>query len=1119
MRSERRRLRGPSLVVMALMIGVCSDARAQADPWAPFGAGANYGAQPQPAPPQYIINGNMYTDVASALYAVNSGVAQALSNSETALIGAQGARSLVDRTITGLEGVAASFGGGADYNSASGYFRAPTYYVGGGQALGSVGAAVTALDARATLGITNAAAAQNLAQQADHNAGVAFDKANNASYQASQAQITAAAAQSTADTAVTKADTAQGTANTAKTTADAALGTATTAQSTADAAQQTANTAVSKADTAQGTANSAVTAAGNAQSTANTAVTKADAAQSTANTARTEAGGAQTTANTAVIAASDAQSLAGAAMTNAAAAQHAADVAQGTANTANTKADAAQSTANTARTEAGAAQSTANTAVTKADTAQTTANTAQGTANTAITKADAAQSTANTARTEAGAAQSTANTAVTKADAAQVAANAAQSTADLALGNAATAQNTADTARNEAAAAQSTANTAVQKADAAQATADSARTEAAAAQTTANTARTEAAAAQSTADTARVEAATAQGTADTARTEAAAAQSTANTAVTKADAAQQSADAAQVTANTAVAGAALAQSTATLAVVKADAAQGTANTARAEAATAQATANSANSGVSQVATALGGGSSFDASTGTLTKPTYAVAGGSYDNVGSALSAVSDQAATAQSTADTAIARGNAGGAATAAALGGGATYDAATGAITAPTYVVNGQSFNNVGGALGAVDANLGSINYQLTQIIQAGAGIKYIRFNSTGADASATGENAVAIGTGAVAAGSNSIAMGTGSEATGANAIAIGTGNKVSGNNSGAIGDPNIVTGNASYAIGNDNTIAANKAFALGNNITIASGLDGSVVLGDSSAAKAATSVTGAVVNNVAYSGFAGSTPGSTVSVGAAGAERQVTNVAAGQISATSTDAVNGSQIYIVASTLTANTNTVGTGAAAAIGGGAKYDTATQAWTGPNYQLPGITGQYTDVVSGLQVTAAVAAAAATGQLGPVRYTPDNPNSVTMTPGPGGSGPVTINNVAPGLVAPGSVQAVNGGQLYAMGQQTLTMANQYTDQRVQQVRNYARSGVALGVAMAQLHYNAVQAGDISVSASAGMFDGAAATAAGIRMQINDRISVGGQVSFDPSSGYFAGGISGSIRFH
>jgi autotransporter adhesin len=340
-----------------------------------------------------------------------------------------------------------------------------------------------------------------------------------------------------------------------------------------------------------------------------------------------------------------------------------------------------------------------------------------------------------------------------------------------------------------------------------------------------------------------------------------------------------------------------------------------------------------------------------------------------------------------------------------------------------------------------------------------------------------------------------------------------------VSGNNSGAIGDPNVVTGNDSYAIGNNNTIAANKSFALGNNITIASSLDGSVVLGDGSSAKAATSVTSATVNNVAFTGFAGGAPTSTVSVGAVGTERQITNVAAGQITATSTDAVNGSQVYTVANTLTANTNTVAQGTAAAIGGGTKYDTTTQAWTGPNYTLPGITGQYTDAVSGLQVTAAVASAAATGQLGPVRYTPGNPNSVTMIPAPGGSGPVVINNVAPGLVAPGSLQAVNGGQLYAMGMQTLTMANQYTDQRVQQIQNYARSGVALGVAMAQLHYNAVQAGDISVSASAGMFDGAAATAAGIRMQINDRISVGGQLSFDPSSGYFAGGLSGSIRFH
>ncbi|WP_122983976.1 ESPR-type extended signal peptide-containing protein, partial [Acinetobacter nosocomialis] len=91
--------------------------------------------------------------------------------------------------------------------------------------------------------------------------------------------------------------------------------------------------------------------------------------------------------------------------------------------------------------------------------------TAQNTANTAVTNAAAAQNTANTAVTNAAAAQNTANTAVTNAAA-------AQNTANTAVTNAAAAQNTANTAVTNAAAAQNTANTAVTNAAAAQATAD-----------------------------------------------------------------------------------------------------------------------------------------------------------------------------------------------------------------------------------------------------------------------------------------------------------------------------------------------------------------------------------------------------------------------------------------------------------------------------------------------------------------------------------------------------------------------------------------------------------------------------------------------------------------------
>jgi hypothetical protein len=76
----------------------------------------------------------------------------------------------------------------------------------------------------------------------------------------------------------------------------------------------------------------------------------------------------------------------------------------------------------------------------------------------------------------------------------------------------------------------------------------------------------------------------------------------------------------------------------------------------------------------------------------------------------------------------------------------------------------------------------------------------------------------------------------------------------------------------------------------------------------------------------------------GGTVSVGSAGAERQIQNVGAGVVAANSTDAVNGSQLYAAATA----TNTAATGAANALGGGANWNASTGSWTGPSYTVQG---------------------------------------------------------------------------------------------------------------------------------------------------------------------------------
>ncbi|WP_027962226.1 ESPR-type extended signal peptide-containing protein [Halomonas halodenitrificans] len=170
---------------------------------------------------------------------------------------------------------------------------------------------------------------------------------------------------------------------------------------------------------------------------------------------------------------------------------------------------------------------------------------------------------------------------------------------------------------------------------------------------------------------------------------------------------------------------------------------------------------------------------------------------------------------------------------------------------------------------------------------------------------AKANGENAIAFGKGAITdtTAKNAIAFGTGSKASGENSLSFGTGSIVTGDNSGAFGDPNEVNATGAYAFGNDNTIDidADNSFVLGNDVT----LDqvNSVVLGndsDTHEVNIGTAATESTLNDETrdYAGLASESNG-FVSVGSKEGERQIHNVAAGQVSETSTDAINGSQLH----------------------------------------------------------------------------------------------------------------------------------------------------------------------------------------------------------------------------
>jgi yadA domain-containing protein len=166
------------------------------------------------------------------------------------------------------------------------------------------------------------------------------------------------------------------------------------------------------------------------------------------------------------------------------------------------------------------------------------------------------------------------------------------------------------------------------------------------------------------------------------------------------------------------------------------------------------------------------------------------------------------------------------------------------------------------------------------------------------GTNATVTKADGIAIGQNTNVTGEKSIAIGKDSEVSGEKSIAIGVGHNVSGNHSTTIGDPNVVSGNDSFVAGNGNNVASNNVMVLGNNITVATGYDNAVVLGEGSTAEKANPTSSITIKDQTYN-FAGTNPTSTVSVGKAGAERQIVNVAAGRISDTSTDAINGSQLY----------------------------------------------------------------------------------------------------------------------------------------------------------------------------------------------------------------------------
>lgn len=198
------------------------------------------------------------------------------------------------------------------------------------------------------------------------------------------------------------------------------------------------------------------------------------------------------------------------------------------------------------------------------------------------------------------------------------------------------------------------------------------------------------------------------------------------------------------------------------------------------------------------------------------------------------------------------------------------------------------------------------------------------------GSQARTIGYNTLAIGNGATVSGPSSIAIGKTNNVTGENSVAIGANNgTIKGEQAVVVGYNNkmttadqeqlifgsnsVTSGQGSIVVGTHGQATAVDALALGNN-TIADVQNG-VAIGTNSVTESAVGTSNIKDNTTdirfSNSTYAGSTPDSVVSFGTNGRAgaggvtsytRQLQNVAAGRVSSTSTDAINGSQLYDVA-------------------------------------------------------------------------------------------------------------------------------------------------------------------------------------------------------------------------
>ena len=262
--------------------------------------------------------------------------------------------------------------------------------------------------------------------------------------------------------------------------------------------------------------------------------------------------------------------------------------------------------------------------------------------------------------------------------------------------------------------------------------------------------------------------------------------------------------------------------------------------------------------------------------------------------------------------------------------------------------------------------------------------------------------EYAVALGNESKALGKYSLALGNASQASGESSIALGNTSEASEQNAIALGQGSIASKVNSIALGSNSSSAGENAIALGEGS--AAGGSNSLAFGSQSRASGNDSValgvgaTAATDNSVAIGAGSTTDASNTVSVGNSTTKRKIVNMAAGAISNTSTDAINGSQLYTISDSVAKRL-----GEGATVGSDGTVTALSYALKSGTYNNVG------DALSGIDNNT-------------LQW---NRTAGAFTAAHGSNTTSKITNVAKGTVSATSTDVVNGSQLYDLQQDAL----------------------------------------------------------------------------------------------